>query len=64
MIDRTRRGPALRAAGFGAALALLLAACGEQAPPEGGTEQQGSINPPAQTSIAMSEQATGETSIQ
>jgi hypothetical protein len=50
MIDRAehraRRTTALRAAGLGAALALLLAACGEQAP-EG--EQQGSISPPAAT---------------
>ena len=51
MIDtaehQAKRTTALRAAGLGAALALLLAACGEQAPPEG--EQQGSINPPAVT---------------
>jgi hypothetical protein len=50
MIDRAehraRRTTALRAAGLGAVLALLLAACGEQAP-EG--EQQGSISPPAVT---------------
>jgi hypothetical protein len=64
MIDTTKRSSALRAAGLGAALALLLAACGEQAP-EG--EQQGSVSPPAstdQSSTAMSAPATGETSTQ
>jgi hypothetical protein len=44
---RAKRTTALRAAGLGAALALLLAACGEQAPE--GEQQQGSINPPAAT---------------
>jgi hypothetical protein len=54
MINRAehqaRRITALRAAGLGAVVALLLAACGEQAPegdqaPE--TQQQGSISPAA-----------------
>ena len=44
---RARRTTALRAAGLGAALALLLAACGEQALE--GEQQQGSTNPPAAT---------------
>jgi hypothetical protein len=56
VIDRAehqaRRPTALRAAGLAAGLALLLAACGEQAPegdqaPE--AEQQGSISQPAAT---------------
>ena len=35
----------LRLAGLGAGLALLLGACGEQAPE--GEQQQGSVSPPA-----------------
>lgn len=67
MIDTTRSGSALRGAALGAALALMLVACGEQAPE---AEQQGSVSPPASTdqpSTAMdepAEQATGETSTQ
>jgi hypothetical protein len=38
---------ALRLAGLGAGLALLLGACGEQAPE--GEQQQGSVSPPAVT---------------
>jgi hypothetical protein len=37
----------LRLAGLGAGLALLLGACGEQAPE--GEQQQGSVSPPAVT---------------
>jgi hypothetical protein len=40
--------PALRLAGLGAGLALLLGAC-DQAPPEGEQQQQGSLSPPAAT---------------
>jgi hypothetical protein len=36
---------ALRLAGLGAGLALLLGACGEQVPE--GEQQQGSVSPPA-----------------
>jgi hypothetical protein len=39
--------PALRFAGLGVGLALLLGACGEQAPE--GEQQQGSVSPPAVT---------------
>lgn len=38
---------ALRLAGLGAGLALLLGACGEEAPE--GEQQQGSVSPPAVT---------------
>jgi hypothetical protein len=46
---------ALRLAGLGAGLALLLGACGEQAPE--GEQQQGSVNPPAVSDQLASTQA-------
>jgi hypothetical protein len=49
--------PALRLAGLGAGLALLLGACGESAP-EGEQQQQqqqGSVNPPAVTELASAQ---------
>jgi hypothetical protein len=42
--------PALRLAGLGAGVALLLGACGESAPE--GEQQQGSLSPPAATEQA------------
>jgi hypothetical protein len=46
--------PALRLAGLGAGLALLLGACGESAP-EGEQQQQGSVSPPAVTDLASAQ---------
>lgn len=46
---------ALRLAGLGAGLALLLGACGEQATE--GEQQQGSVSPPAITDQLASVQA-------
>ena len=47
----------LRLAGLGTGLALLLGACGEEAPPEG-EQQQGSVSPPAVTDQLASAPAT------
>jgi hypothetical protein len=48
--------PALRLAGLGAGLALLLGACGESAPEgEQQQQQQGSVNPPAVTELASAQ---------
>jgi hypothetical protein len=55
MSKSSQRG-ALRLAGLGAALALLLGACGEQAPE--GEQQQGSVSPPAVTGQLASAAAT------
>jgi hypothetical protein len=44
-MDRSSHRVTLRLAGLGAALALLLGACGES-PPEG-EQPQGSVSPPA-----------------
>ena len=44
MSKSSQRG-ALRLAGLGAGLALLLGACGEEVPE--GEQQQGSVSPPA-----------------
>jgi hypothetical protein len=44
-MSTSSRRVALRLAGLGAGLAMLLGACGEQAPE--GEQQQGSVSPPA-----------------
>ena len=47
--------PALRLAGLGAGLALLLGACGESAPEGEQQQQQGSVNPPAAAELASAQ---------
>jgi len=49
-MSKSSHRAALRLAGLGAGLALLLGACGEQAPE--GEQQQGSVSPPAVTDQA------------
>jgi hypothetical protein len=49
-MSKSSHRAALRLAGLGAGLALLLGACGEQVPE--GEQQQGSVSPPAVTDQA------------
>lgn len=46
-MKKSSQRAALRLAGLGAGLALLLGACGESVPE--GEQQQGSVSPPAAT---------------
>jgi hypothetical protein len=54
-MSKSSQRTALRLAGLGAGLALLLGACGESVPE--GEQQQGSVSPPAVTDQLASVQS-------